>query len=285
MAGFDLPALARQQGRRRDITFRPIVPTQAMATDLAAIYAPAWRTWSENIDRILVGYDPKPLTDGLTRDDANAMQAAIDAVASEFLTRLVAQITPALRTFAIRAERIHRSRWAAAVNAGIGIDLSMVLTAQPVEETLSAWLARNVALAKNISDQAQSRIADAVFRGYQQRRPVGEVAKEIREVTGMGRRRAVNIAADQSSKLSGALDTERQVEAGIEYFRWRHSGKLHPREEHRARDGKVYEIKSGKERGGSGTVPADDRPGMAPFCGCRSQAWIELLETVEAELR
>lgn len=277
---FDLPALARAQGRRRNVTLRPIVPTSAQATDIARIIAPAWRIWAENVERIMAEYDPKPLGDSLTLDSPDAIQRILDAIGAEFLTRLVTDITPGLRRFAVRTESWHRSKWIAAVRAGTGVSLDTVLTGQPVAETLEAWIQRNVALAKNISDQAQARIADAVFRGYEARLPAREVAKAIREATGLGRKRALRIAADQSSKLTAALDTERQAEAGIEWFRWRHSGKLHPRAWHKERDGKVYALLSGKAREGDETIPRDDRPGMQPWCGCRAQAWIPLMEEI-----
>lgn len=277
----NLPTLARQSGMRRNITLRPTEPTQANATSLAAIYAPAWRIWSENIDRIMAGYDPPPLADGLTRDSIDDIQSAIDAVADFFRTRLVTVITPALRDWSISVERWHRSKWVATVNAGTGIDLSTILTAQEVQEPLSAWLARNVALVRNVSEQAHGRIADAVFRGYQQRLPAREVAKEIREAVGLGRDRALRIASDQNTKLSAALDRERQAEAGIEWFRWRHSGKRHPREWHRERDQKVYDLRTGKARDDDETIPADDRGGVPPFCGCREQAYIPLMDEIE----
>jgi hypothetical protein len=277
---FDLPQLARRNSRRRNVTLRPIVPTSAQATDIARIIAPAWRIWAENVERIMAEYDPKPLGDGLTLDSPDAIQRILDAIGGEFLTRLVAEITPSLRRLSVRTETWHRAKWAAAVKAGTGVSLDTVLTAQPVQETLEAWIQRNVALAKNISDQAQARIADAVFRGYEARLPAREVAKAIREAAGLGRKRALRIAADQSSKLSAALDTERQAEAGVEWFRWRHSGKLHPRAWHKARDGRVYALKSGKARDGDETIPRDDRPGMAPWCGCRAQAWIPLMEEI-----
>ena len=277
----DLPALARQSGMRRNITLRPIKPTQANATALAAIYAPAWRIWSENIDRIMAGYDPPTLADGLTRDSIDDIQSAIDAVADFFRTRLVTVITPALRDWIISVERWHRSKWVAAVNAGTGIDLSTILTAQEVAEPLSAWLARNVALVKNVSDQAQGRIADAVFRGYQQRLPAREVAKEIREAVGLGRDRALRIASDQNTKLSAALDRERQAEAGITQFRYRHGGKVHYRPWHKARDGKVFAWKTRKEVDGSDQIQADDMPGHPPWCSCRTQAYIPLMDEID----
>jgi hypothetical protein len=277
--------MARQAGKRRDVVLRPIIPTQAAAIDLAAIYAPAWQIWADNIDRILAGYDPQPLptADALTLDTADQVQAAISSVAQEFLTILTARIAPGLRQWVVRSERVHRSKWSAAIKAGVGVDLDLILSAQPVEEALGTWLARNVALVTNVSDQAKGRIADAVFRGYEQRTPVREVAREIREATGMGRDRANRIASHQNSSLSAALDTERQAEAGLEFFKWRHSAKRFPRQDHLARDGKIYNLRTGKERDGSGQVAADDRPGMRPACGCRSQAWIPLLSTIEGE--
>jgi len=280
---FSLSLLARRAGKRRNITLRPIVPTQAQANDLAAIYAPAWRIWADSIDRILAGYDPQPLptADALTVDTADQVQSAIEGVANEFLTILTARITPALRRWIISAERVHRDKWAAAIKAGVGVDLDMLLSAGEVQETLSTFMARNVALVRNVSDQAQGRISDAVFRGYERRATAREVAKEIQEATGMGRDRATNIAADQNSKLSSQLDRERQAQAGLTQCKWRHSGKVHPRSWHKARDGKVYDSRTGKPVGGGDPIPSDDRAGMAPWCGCREQAYIALLDEVD----
>lgn len=283
--GYNLPQMARRAGKRANLTLRPIIPTKAQATDLAAILVQAATIWAENLDAILAGYDPPPLptADALVLDTADQMQAAIDRTAGQFMTRLVTVITPALRRWAVRAEAVHRSKWVAAVKAGTGVDLATILTAQPVEEALSTWLARNVALVRNVSDVTQAKISDAVFRGYQSRTPVREVAKEIREAVGGSRARAVRIASHQSSALSGALDMERQAEAGLEFYRWRHSAKKFPRKDHLARDGKIYNLRTGKERDGVGVVLPDDRPGMAPACGCRAQAWIPILEEIEEE--
>lgn len=280
---YSLPTLARRAGKRRNITLRPIIPTQAQVTDLATIYAPAWRIWADNIDRILAGYDPQPLptADALTIDTADQVQTAINGVANEFLTILTARITPALQRWLISAERVHRSKWSAAIRAGVGVDLEMMLSAQPVEETLSAWMARNTALVKNISDQAQSRISDAVFRGYQQRTPVREMAKEITGYTGMGRDRALRVASDQSSKLSSALDKERQAEAGLSEYKYRHGGKLHARPWHKKRDGHIFTLRTDKEVDGSEQIEPGDGPGEPPFCSCRRQAYIRLLDEIE----
>lgn len=268
----NLRATARQQGLRRNVTLRPIVPTQAMASSLAAITTVVATIWRENVDTILAGYDPAPLPTGdtLTLDTPDQVQSAIDAVHASFLTRLITEITPALRRWTLSAERWHRGKWAAAVKAGTGVDLSAVLTVMGTEDTLAAFINRNVALVRNVSEQAQGRISDAVWRGWDARTPVREVAKEIREAADLGRKRALRIAADQNNKLSAALDMERQAEAGLTEYRWRHSGKRHPREEHKARDGQVYKLGQ----------PAGDQPGMAPFCGCRAQAYVRIMDEI-----
>lgn len=267
-----LPALARQSGLRRNVTLRPINPTTAHATELFGILRQALIPWQGATSAILAGYDPLPLTDGLTRDTTAQMTAAIDAAATAFATRLVVQITPALRRWAVSVERWHRGRWAGAVKAGTGIDLSGFLTATGrIDETVEALIARNVALARDLSAQAQARISDAVYRGQQEGTPVRDVAREIADALDMGRKRAKRIAADQNQKLSGALDLERQAEAGLEQYRWRHSMKKHPREEHKARDGKLFPL----------AEPAGDRPGFAPYCGCRAQAWIPLVDEAD----
>lgn len=287
---YNLPTLARRAGKRRDITLRPIVPTQAQATDLATIYAPAWRLWADSVDRILARYDPQPLptADALTIDTADHVQSAIEGVANEFLTILTARITPALQRWIITAERVHRDKWAAAIKAGVGVDLDMLLSAGEVQETLSTFMARNVALCRNVSDQARARISDAVFRGYQNRIPARDVAREIREATGMGRTRAIAIASDQSSKLSAALDTERMAEAGIALWKYRHSGKAHPRSTHKVRDGRIYTLSGnrqvnpdGSKIEGGDVIQAGDEPGQPPWCGCRKMSYLTLLASLD----
>lgn len=291
----DLPRLARAQGRRRNITLRPVIPTQAQALELARIITPAATIWRDAAESILAGYDPKPMVhgkppgilDALVGDSPGQMQAAIATTTAEFLHRLITEITPAMRRWAVRAEAHHRSRWAAAVKAGTGIDLGMMLTAQPVAETLDAWLARTVALVTNVSDQAKGRISDAVFRGYSERIPVREVAREIRKAADMGRARSIRIASHQNNALSDVLDQERMAESGIDLWKFRHSGKLHPREEHRVRDGEIYTLGANKQVKPDGspmpsgsTIPSGRGPGELPGCGCRRQAYLALMATL-----
>lgn len=275
MPRYDLAKLVRRAGIRKDLTFRPIIPTNAQAQDLGRLYLKVLAAWSA--DDLLRNY-----TGGLTTD-APSDQADALADAENMVTRLIAEFTSGLREWIVRAERIHRTRWTAAVEAATDLDLSTMLTGSDVNETLDLFMERNVALVRNVSDQARARISDAVFRGYQERRPAREVAKEIREATGMARDRSLRIAADQNSKLWAALDRERQAEAGIDLFRWRHSGKVHPRQPHLHRNGNIYERASGKQVNADGsampgeTIKRGDFPGEPPWCGCRAQAYLPIM--------
>ncbi len=266
---FDIPSLLARRKRKRPTTLRPIIPTASQALDLSEIYQPALDIWAQAKDSILAGYTVT--TDSLTVDSPSDISREIDKAASEF-DRLVLSFSVNARRWAVKVEQWHRSQWAGSVLAGTQIDLKALLTSAPVAETVDAFIARNVALVRDVSAQAQSRISDAVFRGYQNRTPVREVAKQIDEAVGLGRQRAVRIASDQSKKISAALDRERQAEAGIDQFKWRHSGKLHPRLDHKARDGIIY----------AWADPPSELPGELPWCGCRAQAYIPLMDEVAA---
>lgn len=275
MASYNLAALARQAGVRRDLTLRPIEPAIGPQQDLARLYLAVLKAWSP--DDILRGY-----TGGMTTDAPSDQSTAI-AEAENTVTRLITEFARDLRSWLTRVETIHRNRFMASVKAGTGIDLQYLLTGSDVEETLQVALDRNVALIRNISDQARGRIADAVWRGYQNRLPARDVAKDISEATGLARDRARRVAADQNSKISAALDRDRQAQAGIQLIRWRHSGKRHPRQDHLARNGKVYDRATGKQVNPDGTpMPNGDKiepgewPGEQPYCGCRAQSYLAI---------
>lgn len=266
MARFNLTQLARARGRRRGRrTFRPITPTQSQASALAAIYLAFVREWQAALPALLAEYE-RTLS-ALTTDSASDMQRVIDQTENSLL-RLFLTLTPRLREWVLMVERWHRGKWIGAALTASGVDLSTMLTAGDVQETVGTVVARNVALVRNVADQARSRIADIVFRGVQQRSAARDVAKELSEAVGMSRRRALNIASDQASKLTSELDTERMKQAGIEKWEWKHSGKLHPRAEHKARDGKVY----------TWANAPNDLPGQLPYCGCRKLSVIDFDE-------
>jgi SPP1 gp7 family putative phage head morphogenesis protein len=235
-----------------------IAPTKAQAGDLAALYLRIVAAWQIGIPRIVAEYERTIAT--MTTDSPSDVQGAIDGVQAE-INRLVLMLTPDLRRWALQVERVQRGKWVRSVLSATDVDLDTVLTVGDVNDTVEASLNWNVSLVRDVSDELRQRIANSVFAGFQRRASAAEISKEIAEAAGMARSRARRIAADQTVKLGARLNQARQEQAGITSFKWRHSGKLHPRSWHLARNGHVYRWE------GSG-IPADDMPGVPPFCGC-----------------
>jgi uncharacterized protein with gpF-like domain len=265
----NLPQLvARDGARRRNLVLRPIQPTQAQADSLAALYLRVVLAWRSGVDRILAAYE-KTLVE-MQLDSADDIRAAFDEIAEE-VRRIVLLLTPDLREWALRTERVQRGKWVRNILSATQIDLSTVLSAADVAETVEQVIEWNVSLIRDISDEQRRRISNSVFAGIQQRKPAREVAKEIREITGMARARSIRVASDQTVKMGERLNDARRNQAGINHWKWRHSGKLHFRPEHKARDGKVYSDMPGDKKY---PQAPEDRPGQLPFCGCTSQAWL-----------
>lgn len=260
---FDLLLMTRRRFRR-SATLANIAPTKAQADDLFALYAQVVEAWAQEQSRIVAEYERTLVA--MTTDSAATTGDAIGAVAEEIL-RLVLLLTPDLRRWALRVEGVHRGKWARSILSAADIDLTTVLTAEDVDDTVEASLNWNVALIRDLSEELRRRIANAVFSGFQRRAPAREIAKEISEATGLARARARRIASDQTVKLGSRLNQARQEQAGITHFKWRHSGKRHPRSWHLARNGVIYPWE------GSG-IPSDDMPGVPPYCGCTAQGVI-----------
>lgn len=258
----DLPTAVRRTGKRRAITLRPIVPTTALQADLATIYLDIVGLWREAIPTIVSAYS-RTLAE-ITTDSPADIEREIGRGESGF-ARLVLELTPRLRNWAWRIERWHRERWRAAVLSPTGIDLATILSPTDVTQTVDASVAWNTSLIRDVSDQTRARIGNAVLDAVQRRLPARELAATLRETVAMSRRRSLLIASDQTQKLTSSLDRARQEQAGIDQFKWRHSGKAHPRVEHRARDGNIY----------SWAKPPADLPGQLPYCGCKAQAHID----------
>jgi uncharacterized protein with gpF-like domain len=213
----------------------------------------------------------------LTADSASSIDAQIERALAA-ASAVIVTIRPKLDAWGRLAEAWHRRRWQATVQAATGLDLSAIIGPEDARETLDAVIARNVGLVRAVSDDARQRIADTVYRGLQARTPASEMAKEIAEGVGMARKRALRIAAHQNVVLSSQLNEERRRQAGIDSWIWRHSGKVHARDDHKARDGKLYTDnpdRVGTTYEGRAVLEAPDAsdlPGIPPNCGCTSQS-------------
>lgn len=242
-----------------------IQPTGAQRADLQRLYMRVVREWLRQwTDRIAPGY-AQTLGEGV-RDGVSDVESDVEGAASA-LNRLVVFLGADLGEWVVSVEQWHRGHFGKAFTP-VGVRLDTLLGQGDVSKTLQAVIADNVALVQSLNDQMRGGISSAVFRGLANRTPARDVAREIRKVASVGQSRAELIAADQLQKLTGRLDQERQEQLGLTSFEWAHSGKLHPREWHKERDGKIFRWDS--------AVGKTDPPGYAIRCGCRSRAVVDL---------
>jgi hypothetical protein len=272
---FSLAALARRtrNPRRRAVTFRDIPPPAMFASDLyAACYRPVVALWTQRTDRIMAEYERS--LSALTTDSALDLNGILDAIGDEF-SRLFLTLTPSLRDWAVKVESWHRGKWVKAALSASDVDLSTILGFGDVQETVEQTIAWNTSLIRDVSAVTRQRVGNAIFDGLKNRTPARDVARTIREAVGMSRDRSQRIAADQLSKITSDLATERRLQAGLSVYSWRHSQKRHPRVRHEDRDGNLYSgdpAMIGREVDGKVVqeeVAREDRPGRPPYCGCR----------------
>ena len=263
---YSLAAMWRRQRnpRRREVTLRPVTLPATTASDLyASSYNPVIAAWTAAQAAIMAEYERS--LSALTTDGAAEIGDILTRTENDIATILLS-IRLRLARWTSIAERIQRQRWAAAVKAGTGVDIGMMIGPEGARETLGAAIERNVGLVRSVSEATRTKIGEAVFRGLSQRRSAREVAAEIREGVAISRRRALNIASDQTVKIASQLNSERRREAGIDTWEWLSSHKAHFRPEHAARDGKRY----------SDEDAPDDLPGELPYCGCTERAVLSL---------
>jgi SPP1 gp7 family putative phage head morphogenesis protein len=254
--------------RRRDVVMRPIEPTTAQRQALGSLYMGVVRVWHEGArDRILPAYRDTLEQKAMTRDAVGDVEVAIATTEARAVSAIF-DFSFLFQGWANSVQAWHMNKFISQMKYATNVDLSTMMGPGDTRLTIAELLARNVALVRDVSDQVRGRIADIVFRGLQANTPVREVAKQIAEVTGLARARALRIASDQTVKLSAALDQERQLQVGMDSFEWMHSGKEHYRPHHLARDKKEFRWDS--------EIAKTDAPGMAPFCGCKARGVLHL---------
>lgn len=268
MPRYNLPEMVRQaQRRRKDITFRPVPASPALRMDLDAGMRQIIAVWERAASDLVSLIKGANLTTDDVADDA---VAAIDRISSE-AGAIVSALVVNLPLLVRRSELRHAGRWAGAVKARTGLDVTQILGRiddDPIVKAQVKWAAD---LITNISEESRRKISAIVLRGITNRLPSSDVASEIAREIGLSKRRAKLIAQDQANKISAAFDRVRQNEAGITQYRWRHSGKVNARPDHVVREGRIFNWNK---------PPADGHPRSQPYCGCVAQAYIPLLDEI-----
>jgi SPP1 gp7 family putative phage head morphogenesis protein len=261
---FDIKSMLKHLKRKVSVTLRPIETTVTLEKELRRIILKVVDAWSREINAILL-----PMyvvsSDQMTRDaPSDNVRVALDAIDS-IINRLVVSLGIDIADWSVRVEEWHRDKFAMILKSALGLDLSSQMSEEDVRDEVQLAVERNVALVKGLSDDLKKNVEQLTFNAMIQQKPRKELGKELAKRLDVSRSRANFIARDQTTKLATDLDQMRQEQAGIKEYKWRHSGKAHPRPEHVARDGKIFQWAK---------PPWDGHPGQAPNCGCKAMAYV-----------
>ena len=105
---------------------------------------------------------------------------------------------------------------------------------------LESFVDEHLTLIKSVQREHLDKIGLAIKRGIREGRLHKDMAKDIRQMTNMSKRRAQLIARNAPLQYSGALTKHHQISAGIKQYRWQTSHDERVRASHKSREGKVY---------------------------------------------
>ena len=148
------------------------------------------------------------------------------------------------------------------------------------EEVIKALVYENVNLITNLQTHYFEQITGAVMRSIQSGEGVSYVEKELLKYKGMTKRRARNVALDQTRKAYNSINMRNMQDAGVKKFEWIHSGgSQKPRKYHMENYPKglnhgIFDLDKGAPNE-EGKSPSFIYPGQEPYCHCRMAAVIE----------
>ena len=161
------------------------------------------------------------------------------------------------------------------LSGGVAIKTSMVPEA--LVPVVQASVAENVGLIRSISSDYMQKVEGAVMRSITTGNGLEDLIPSLEKLDGMTKRRAENIAYDQTRKVYNNVNKARMQAVGVKKFEWLHTGgSQHPRKDHIALSGKVFSFDN---------LPVIDPrtgergiPGQAPNCRCRMVPVIEFAD-------
>jgi SPP1 gp7 family putative phage head morphogenesis protein len=139
---------------------------------------------------------------------------------------------------------------------------------------LKASTTESANLIKSIQSKYLDDIAGETYRSITTGQGLKDLIPYLRDQRGATKRRAKNIALDQTRKAYSSVTRSKMEEAGVKKFIWNHSfSSAEPRKEHLAHNGKIYSFDDLPQYKGK-----DDMPSWLPFCRCTMTPVIEFEE-------
>jgi SPP1 gp7 family putative phage head morphogenesis protein len=128
----------------------------------------------------------------------------------------------------------------AATDRDVGRLFNIPLATAAGSRTVDQWVSRNVSLITSIQSQSLDEVEALVHAAVSGGSPTRELAADIEARFGVAASRASLIARDQTAKLAGQINRERQTAYGIDSYQWSTSGDPRVRQSHADRAGRIY---------------------------------------------
>lgn len=256
------------EGLRRRVVMRPIVPTLAQEAELYGIYNDAIRLWSAFLPTLVAEYDRNSLVaaDGLMRDaDGAQLQFLIDQIDRQLDNTILYQ-TEKLGRWVSKVGRWNGAKTISAIKSATGKDVAPFIRLREAQPFLEQSIRQNVALISNVNADMKNRVEQIIFDSLANRRTKKRLTDDLAASLGITKRRARNIATDQTHKLNAALNQFRNQQLGIETYIWQTRLDDRVRKLHKGREGKTFRWDQ---------PPSDGHPGQPVMCRCGAQAILD----------
>ncbi len=191
---------------------------------LRAIVREIQESVSVQLFPLLRRLEPEYLADSArVRDDfADDIQEVLDRIRADGESLAGQRASLIASDMTRRANERNRQRFYKSVEEAIGIDVSAIVNESGLEPVLKMKTRENVGLIKSITsdhfDQIERMVYENVIQG---RTSAKSMIVELRELGVKTDARARFIARDQTSKLTAAVNRERNQALGITEYIWR----------------------------------------------------------------
>ena len=140
------------------------------------------------------------------------------------------------------------------------------LVQKQMDEILSQKSKEAANLIKGITDKQSDVLSNKIREAYLKGKTTDEIKEIVKRTLKVGDGRAANIGRDQTNKLAGLINSERQKKIGIKEFTWRTKKDNRVRDSHEALEGKPFDWITGAQ--GLLDMPSSRFPGDDPNCRC-----------------
>lgn len=294
------PAKLAQLQRTGKLTGRPLQHNAGIESRYVAVLVKLVNQMTAQVERAVLPIlreadKEQATTDGFTLDAISDEKKAANKKAAKKAAAAVEKLQATFASmFKNRAHKIADGMFQAvtaesgtALNSTLSeiagkITLGMGFMDGPVGDVVRGGIAENIALIKSIPESYMGRVSEHLEAAATSGGNMTGLIGKIQAAAGIEKRRAKNIALDQTRKAYNTINGARMAAAGVTKFEWVHSGGgQRPRHKHIERwpaglNGGIFELANPPNAAEDGDPPYHALPGQMINCKCTMAPVIEM---------